>query len=88
LKTQYRKRFLKELALIPSNIRINIERYVFIEIPSLDSITKSKKIVRMKGYRNFYKIRFGDYRIGMKVEDDTVIFERALHRREIYRYFP
>jgi mRNA interferase RelE/StbE len=88
LKTHYRKRFLKELARIPSNIRINIEQYVFIEIPSLDSITKSKKIERMKGYRNCYKIRFGDYRIGMKIEDDIIIFERALHCREIYRYFP
>lgn len=42
----------------------------------------------MKGYIGFYKIRFGDYRIGLKVEGDVVILERTLHRKDIYRYFP
>ena len=42
----------------------------------------------MKGYRLYYKVRFGSYRIGLKIEKDTVILERALHRKDIYRYFP
>ena len=42
----------------------------------------------MKGYPYHYKIRFGVYRVGMKVINDKVIFERALHRKDIYRYFP
>jgi mRNA interferase RelE/StbE len=42
----------------------------------------------MKGYPSYYKIRFGSYRVGIKLENEIVIFERALHRKEIYRYFP
>jgi mRNA interferase RelE/StbE len=30
----------------------------------------------------------GDYRIGIEVLEDEVIFVRMLHRRDIYRYFP
>ncbi len=41
-----------------------------------------------KGESSYYRIRFGDYRIGIKIEDDLVIFIRALHRKDIYRYFP
>jgi len=36
----------------------------------------------------YYRIRLGDYRIGLVVNEQTVVFVRFLHRREIYRYFP
>ena len=40
------------------------------------------------GNENYYRFRVGDYRIGIVIEEDTVVFVRCLHRREIYRYFP
>jgi mRNA interferase RelE/StbE len=44
----------------------------------------------MKGYPNKYKIRVGDYRIGITVEkkNKTLICQRIAHRKEIYRVFP
>ena len=36
----------------------------------------------------YYRIRIGDYRLGLVVEDDTITVVRFLHRRDIYRYFP
>ncbi|MGA9351150.1 MAG: type II toxin-antitoxin system RelE/ParE family toxin [Anaerolineae bacterium] len=42
----------------------------------------------MKGYDTFYRIRLGDYRIGIEVLEDKVILVRILHRKDIYRYFP
>ena len=88
MKIEYRKRFLKELSKIPSQNRLKIEKFVFEELPRLETIFDTGIIEHMKGYRSYYKIRFGSYRIGLKVEKDTVILERALHRRDIYRYFP
>ncbi|MBL7127818.1 MAG: type II toxin-antitoxin system RelE/ParE family toxin [Ignavibacteria bacterium] len=88
MKIEYKKKFLKELAKIPSKFRSPIEEFVFEELPSLESIIRSKKIEKMKGYSNHYKIRFGNYRVGLKTEKDTVILERVLHRRDIYRYYP
>lgn len=49
------------------------------EIPSL-------KRLRAKG--PYYRIRVGDYRLGLSIENDRATFVRILHRREIYRYFP
>ncbi len=38
---------------------------------------------------NEYRIRLGDYRIGIIItEDNTVEFVRCLHRKDIYKYFP
>ncbi|WP_201279130.1 type II toxin-antitoxin system RelE/ParE family toxin [Leptolyngbya iicbica] len=45
-------------------------------------------MLKLKGYQAFYRIRIGNYRIGLKVTDQEVIFVRLLHRREIYRFFP
>ena len=42
----------------------------------------------MKGYRDYFKIRFGNYRVGLKKEGDNIIVKRVLHRKEIYKYFP
>jgi mRNA interferase RelE/StbE len=82
------KKVSKELAQIPSVQRKEIERFVFDELSSLNSVAESGKCQKMQGYEGFYKIRFGDYRVGLKVEGNTIIFERALHRKDIYRYFP
>ena len=42
----------------------------------------------MQGYSNRYRIRVGDYRIGIEISDNTVEVIRTLHRKEFYRYFP
>ena len=57
-------------------------------MPSANTISEAGKIEAMKGYPNYYKVRFGSYRIGIKIEKDRVVFERVLHRKEIYRFFP
>ena len=43
---------------------------------------------KLSGASGFYRIRVGDYRVGIAVEDETVEFVRVLHRRDIYRAFP
>lgn len=35
-----------------------------------------------------YRIRVGQYRLGIAIVVDTVVLVRFLHRSEIYRYFP
>ncbi|QXE23968.1 plasmid stabilization system protein [Richelia sinica FACHB-800] len=66
----------------------SIKRFAFeevIEISTLEEITNLKKL---QGYDNAYRIRIGDYRLGVIFDGETLIFERVLHRKEIYRYFP
>ena len=88
MKTDYRKRFLKELSKIPTEIRSSIESFVFKKLPKANSIFELGSVEKMKGYPSYYKIRFGSYRIGLRIKNDKVILERVLHRKDIYRYFP
>ena len=88
MRAFYKKKFLKELAKIPQKTRFQIENFVFEEISELVTLEDAHKIEKMKGYSAYYKIRFGDYRVGIKYENNTLIFERVLHRKDIYKYFP
>lgn len=88
-KVEYTKRFLKELADLPEEIQARIEPIVFQELES-DNPFDLGYLKKMKGYLDKYKVRVGDYRIGISIEKETqtLICQRVAHRKEIYRVFP
>ncbi len=85
---KYGKQFLKELARIPSKHRIQIEKFIFKELPGFNNLYQCRKIESLKGYKDFFKVRFGNYRIGLQKEDEVIILKRVLHRKDIYKFFP
>ena len=68
---------VKEMLLEPI---LNVE-----EAENLDAISNVKSL---KGSKNAYRIRLGDYRLGFFLEGTEVILGRFLHRKDIYRFFP
>ena len=88
MKTKLKKKFLKQLANLPKDVRERIEVFVFEDLLHFASIAESGKIEKMHGYNNYFKIRFGSYRVGLKLENDALIVQIVMHRKEIYRFFP
>ena len=43
---------------------------------------------KLKGFEDAYRIRISDYRIGLFIIDNTTVFARFLHRKDIYKFFP
>lgn len=88
-KIEYTKRFLKELANLPGNIQSRVENVVFQELKTDNPFTLGY-IEKMTGYTDKYKIRIGDYRIGISIDRNLhkITCQRVAHRREIYRIFP
>ncbi|HEY9620521.1 MAG TPA: type II toxin-antitoxin system RelE/ParE family toxin [Crinalium sp.] len=86
---EYTKRFLKELAALPEMIQTRVEPIVFQELETENPFDLGY-LEKMKGYTDKYKIRVGDYRIGITIEKEkrTLVCERIAHRREIYKIFP
>jgi mRNA interferase RelE/StbE len=64
------------------------EKFVFEELPNSSSIESVGNFEKMKGYKGYYKIRFGDYRIGAHSNDSTIGLKRVLNGKEIYKFFP
>ena len=89
MNTTFRKSFKRDLKRLEKNqeildrIRNKIE-----EVESTQSLDALSGLKKLSGNDIFYRIRVGDYRVGIAVENEVVTFIRCLHRREIYRYFP
>lgn len=84
----FKKAFLKQLAVLPKDVRERVEAFLFKTLPSIDSLGQSGRIEKMHGYRSCYKVRFGEYRLGLVFEDGSITLKVIMHRREIYRFFP
>ena len=61
---------------------------VISEIKKANKIQEISKMVKLKGYKNAYRIKIGEYRLGAFIEGDIVELARFLPRRDIYKYFP
>ncbi|MEM8557894.1 MAG: type II toxin-antitoxin system RelE/ParE family toxin [Bacteroidota bacterium] len=84
----FRKSFLRDLKkLRDARVRSQV-RAVIEAVESADTLTDVPSARKMSGADGYYRVRIGDYRIGLAVEGDAVEFVRVLHRKDIYRYFP
>ncbi len=57
-------------------------------IKTCNKTEEIKNLKKLKGGNEYYRIKIGDYRIGIIIKTQEIIFVRFLHRKEIYRYFP
>jgi len=69
-KVEYTKKFLKELADLPQDMQARIESIVFQELESENPFDLGY-LQKMKGYDDKYKIRIGNYRVGISVDKET-----------------
>jgi mRNA interferase RelE/StbE len=89
MNVNYLPSFIKELKDLRSTPYFKpINTLVFEEIPKLSGLTDIKNLKKLQGYENAYRIKVGDYRIGVIFQAGTITFCRVMHRKEIYRYFP
>lgn len=59
-----------------------------VQVQNLDSLSQIASLKKIVGETHYFRIRVSDYRLGIKVSGNSINFIRALHRKEIYRYFP
>ncbi len=58
------------------------------EIIDAESLSEIKNIKQLKGSNIHYRVRIGDYRVGLIFQKNIIFLIRILHRKEIYRFFP
>jgi mRNA interferase RelE/StbE len=58
------------------------------ELETCTKLTQIRHLKKMAGKGSYYRVRLGNYRLGIKVEEDTIWLLRFMHRKEIYSFFP
>jgi mRNA interferase RelE/StbE len=88
MKTDFKKSFLKDLQkLTNQKLKSNILQTI-LQVEEAGSIGEIRNLKKLAGFEAYYRIRVNDYRIGLKIENDTVFFVVFEHRKDIYKTFP
>ncbi len=81
MEVQYRQAFLKDLKQLKSSTSYQrIYDLAFTTLESINTLEEISDIKAMRGYAGRYRIRIGDYRIGIEVNEAVIEVMRVLHR--------
>ncbi|WP_133510737.1 type II toxin-antitoxin system RelE family toxin [Candidatus Thiosymbion oneisti] len=87
MKVIFRKSFARDLKKIKDpNILAQVKQAVE-EVEDAASLREVNRVKKLSGTDSLYRIRVGEYRIGLAVGASEVEFVRCLHRRKMYRHF-
>ena len=86
--TDLREEFLKDLRRIGDRKTLQRILAVVEEVESAISLVEVRNLKKLKGRPSHFRIRVGDYRIGLQLDGRMVVFMRCLPRKEVYRSFP
>jgi mRNA interferase RelE/StbE len=80
--------FKKDLNTItPIKVKEKVKA-VILAIEGAASIKELTHLKKLKGHPNAYRIRIGDYRLGLYIENKQVVLVRFVKRNDIYKVFP
>ncbi len=88
MNISFSKSFEKQLDSIPATVLKKGVNSAIKSIIEASKITQIPNIKKMKGHKKAYRIRVGDYRIGLFVEQGSVLVATLAHRKDIYKKFP
>jgi mRNA interferase RelE/StbE len=88
VNTAFRKSFETDLSTIMDVALLRRIQKVIEQVEAATTFQQIHNLKRLEASGKYYRIRVGDYRIGLTFEGRVMTFVRCLNRREIYRYFP
>ena len=88
MNIEFRESFLKDLRAIKDKKLLRQIRDTIQALESAATLLEVPNLRKLRGAKNYYRIRIGDHRLGLVVEGDSLVLTRLLNRKDIYRYFP
>jgi mRNA interferase RelE/StbE len=88
MQVLFTKDFEKDIKKIKIKKLAFLVEEAILNVKNANDSSEIRNIKKLKGHNHAYRIRTGDYRIGIYIDGNTVEFSCFLNRREIYRYFP
>lgn len=89
MKFRVEKSFDRDIDKVKDKKLLQKIHFIISRIEKAAEIKEMPHVKKIKGFSSFYRIKIGDYRLGMEVTpENEIILLRFLHRKDIYRYFP
>ena len=88
MKVEAQKSFEKDIEKISDKKLATSVETIIEALEKCKSLSEIHNLKKMKAKGSYYRIRIGNYRLGLKQEQDTLTLLRFMHRKDIYNYFP
>ncbi|HEV2762106.1 MAG TPA: type II toxin-antitoxin system RelE/ParE family toxin [Pyrinomonadaceae bacterium] len=88
MKVEFRESFAKDLKAVGDKGLLRRVREVIEAVERANSLTELPNLKKLKAGGSYFRLRVGEYRAGIALDRDTVIFLRLLNRKDIYKHFP
>ncbi len=88
MRTEFLRKFSKDIEKIDSRQVRAALLDVIENVEQAENLAEIRNIKKLSGFADAYRIRIGDYRIGLFIDGDVVQFARVVHRKDIYKLFP
>jgi mRNA interferase RelE/StbE len=88
MKFEFEKAFVKDFRKLKSKELANVISEVIKQVSEASKSNEIPNLKKLSGYKSAFRIRIGDYRIGVIIKNNVVTFVAFAHRKEIYKRFP
>jgi mRNA interferase RelE/StbE len=88
MKTGFRKSFTRDLKKVKDRAVLEAVRQPIEAVEAATGPQDVPGLKKLGGADEFFRIRVGEYRLGVAIDGDLVVFVRCLARRDLYRFFP
>jgi mRNA interferase RelE/StbE len=88
MQTAFNQRFSKDIDRLADEATRRALADLIEKVEVATSLVELPGLKKLRGHKSAYRLRLGDYRVGIFAVGGVVEFARVVHRRDIYRVFP
>lgn len=88
MELKFERTFYKDISKIRDKKIADGVKKILSDLESSASLNQIPNLKKLKGHSAAYRVKIGDYRLGIFFTGKVVEVVRFLHRKEIYRMFP
>lgn len=88
MRVEFLSSFNKDLNKINSaQVRQSIKSLI-LKLEKAESLQQITQLKKLKGHPDAWRIRLGNYRVGLFYSDQIIQLARVVDRKDIYKVFP
>jgi mRNA interferase RelE/StbE len=88
MKTAFKDSFYKSIIKLRNRKLKSEVADIISKVETAEDLRSIPNLKKIHGRGKYYRIKIGDYRIGLKLVDEVVYFVDLAHRQDIYKHFP
>jgi mRNA interferase RelE/StbE len=88
MQVEFLEKFGKDLDKVNQGFVKTAVQKTIIRVEQATNLNEIPQLKKLAGHKSAYRIRVGDYRIGIFVDGNRVQFARVANRKDIYKVFP